>query len=186
MFYLLWAFINTALAIYFIAICLKATKLIRENFGRFTSIIFVVGLLSFAGCFTNKDNKGSNSNGSRTWNFASEDTLSKNGCSLLEVKLEDNLISEYNLQIDYGKDKQLKNNIPINAFSSTDGFTCATNWKPYLIIVDRTNDNEKFQYIIDGIVEWKLLGASIYTQHKSYNGFVFTDPFRKTKSSSFL
>jgi hypothetical protein len=183
MIYLLWGLLNIALAIYFIAICLKAIKLIRENFGGFTSVIFVAGLLSFSGCFNNNDNNIFNT---KTWNFASTDSLSKNGTSFLEVKLEDNLISEYDLNIVYGKSKQLQNNLPVSAYSTVTGFTSGTNWKPVSISVERTNDNEEFQYTVDGIVEWKLLGVTIYTQSKTYNGFAFTDPFKKAKNSSSL
>lgn len=179
LFYLLWVLLNAALAIYFIAICFKAIKLIRENFGQFASVIFVVGLLSFAGCFNSNDNEGSNSNDSKTWSFISDDSLIKNQTILLEIELKNNLISKYNLEIIYGKDKQLKNNIPISAYSTTEGLTCAKNWKPINIIVERTNNNNKFQYSVYTIVAWKLLGSTVYTQGKNYEGFVYIDSFSK-------
>lgn len=36
--------------------------------------------------------------------------------------------------------------------------------EPISITVNRTEDNNKFQYFVNGVVEWKLLGATIYSQ----------------------
>lgn len=187
MLYLLWGLLNIALLVYFIAICFKATKLIRANYGLLTSIIFAFGLLSFISSSNDdNNNKEPNSNQVKTWRFISEDSLGKSGTLFLNVELESNLISSYELGINCREDKQLKNTIPVSAYSTTDGFIFGTNWKPLYIMVKRTNDNGKFQYSVQGVVKWKLLGATIYTQNKSFNGFVFTDPFKKAKSSSSL
>ena len=173
--YLLWGLLNIGLFLFFIVICFKATKLIREKIGLFASIIFVFGLLSFVGHSNNdNDNKEPNSNQIKTWKFTSEDSLNRNATYLLDVNLEKTLVSKYDLGIKYGKDKQGEINIPINAYSSTTGFISGTNWKPILILVNRTNDNNKFEYFVDGVVEWKLLGATIYFQLKEYKGIALT------------
>src|SRR4029078_803452 len=103
-----------------------------------------------------------NANQIKTWNFISEDSLDKSKSFFLEVELESNLISRYKLGINCGEDKQLKNNIPVSAYATTEGFIFGTNWKPFHIMVKRTNDNSKFQYSVQGAVEWKLLGATVY------------------------
>ena len=84
-----------------------------------------------------------------------------------------NLISKYQLDVIYGKDKKGMN-CPVSAFSSTNGFILGTNWKAESIMVSKTNDNQKFQYIVNGIVEWHLLGITIYTQAKTYKGTIST------------
>ena len=44
---LIWGLINIAILIYFVIICFKSTKVIKEKLGIFASLIFVLGLLSF-------------------------------------------------------------------------------------------------------------------------------------------
>ncbi|MEP7318285.1 MAG: hypothetical protein ABI921_06080 [Panacibacter sp.] len=173
--YLLWGLLNIGLFLFFIVICFKATKLIREKVGLFASIIFVFGLLSFVGHTNNdKDNKEPKSNQIKTWKFISEDSLKNNDTYLLDIDLEKTLVSKYELGIKYGKDKQKQINIPISAYSSTTGFISGTNWKPVSIIINKTNENNKFEYSVDGIVEWKLLGATIYSQLKEYKGIALS------------
>lgn len=175
MIYLLWGLLNVGLFLFFILICFKATKLIREKVGLFASIIFVFGLLSFAVKSNEGDsNKEPNSDQIKTWKFISEDSLKSNESYLLNIVLEKTWISTYNLGIKYGKDKEGHLNIPVSAYSLTTGLSSGTNWKPVSIIVIQTNDNHKFQYIVDGIVEWKLLGAKIYSQSKHYKGIALT------------
>ena len=170
MIYLLWALINLALIIYFLSICIKAIKLVRQELGLFATVIFVIGLLSFCG-HNNDKNKNSNSNQTKNWTFTSSDSLSQDMSSLLDVKLQDNLISKYEITIDYGKDKN-NINVPISAFPSTNGFTAGTEWKPISISVYKTNDNTKFQYYVAGYIEWNLLGVNVYTQNKMFEGTV--------------
>lgn len=173
--YLLWGLLNIGLFLFFIVICLKATKLIREKIGLFASIIFAFGLLSFIGhSNSGNDNKEPNSNQIKTWKFISEDSLKNNDSYFLDIDLEKTLVSNYYLGIKYVKDKSRQINIPISAYSSTTGFISGTNWKPVSIIANRTNDNNKFEYFVNGVVEWKLLGATIYSQLKEYKGIALT------------
>ncbi len=106
MIYLLWSLINVGLFIFFIVVCFKATKLIRENVGLFASIIFVFGLLSFIGQSNNdSDNKELNSNQIKSWKFNSEDSLNNAESYFLDIDLEKNLVSEFNLGIKYLRKK---------------------------------------------------------------------------------
>ena len=159
------------LFVFFIAISFKATKLVRENMGIIASIIFVFGLLSFVGNSSYRnENKEPNSNHIKTWKYISEDSLKSNSTNYVHVNLEHTLISDYYLGITYGKDKQGQINIPISAYSSTNGLISGRIWKPLNIMVNNTNDNNKFAYSVVGNVEWKLLGATIYSQWKVCNG----------------
>ena len=169
MLYLLWSLLNIGLFIFFVFICFNATILLREKLGIFASIIFVFGLLSFIGN-PNNDNKEPNSNQIKTWKFISEDSLKSTESYFLSIDLENSLVSKYTLGIKYGKDKQGQNNIPISSYSSTTGLISGINWKPVSIIVNRTNDNNKFDYSVYGVIEWKLLGAKLYSQPRNYKG----------------
>lgn len=171
MVYLLWALLNVGLFIFFIVICFNATKLIKEKFGFLTSIVFVFGLLSFIGRpNVDKDNTEPNSNQIKTWKFNSMDSLDKGSNIFIDIDLEKTLISKYSLGIGYGKDKQLQNNIPVSANTRTTGFESGTSWKPISIIINRTDDNQKFQYEVDGTIKWNLLGMTIYSQPKTWKG----------------
>ena len=92
----------------------------------------------------------------------------------MNIDLEKTLVSNYDLGIKYGKDKDDQISIPISAYSSTSGFISGTNWKPISISINRMDDNSKFEYYVSGVVEWKLLGATIYSQLKEYKGIVST------------
>lgn len=171
MLYLLWGLLNIGLFIYFIFICFNATKFIRGKLGIVASIVFVFGLLSFIGNSNfDSDNKEQGLNQVKTWQFISPDSLDKSSVVFLQIDFEKTLISKYCLGIQYGKDKQLKNNIPISAVTWTTGFESGTSWKPISIIVTRTDDNGKFEYEIEGMVKWKLLGLTIYDQTKTWKG----------------
>jgi hypothetical protein len=175
MLYLLWGLLNIGLFLFFIVICFRATKLIRQNVGLLASIVFVFGLLSFIGhSNNNNDNKEPNSNQTKTWTFTSDDSLSRYPTSSEFIVLEKTFISKYYLFIQYANDKNGQVTIPVSASSITNGFISGTNWKPTSIVINRIDDNNKFQYFVRGVVEWKLLGATIYSQLKEYNGIVPT------------
>ncbi len=175
MIYLLWGLINIGLFLFFIVVCFKATKLVREKNGLFATIIFVFGLLSFIGHSSDdNENKEPNSNQIKTWKFANEDSLKVNGTDLLHIDLEKTLVSKYELGLKYGKDKERNLVIPISAYSSTTGFISGTNWKPFSITINPTNDKNKFEYRVLGTVEWKILGAAFYFEPKDYTGFLVT------------
>lgn len=171
MLYLLWSLLNIGLFICFVFICFNATKLLRAKSGIFASVIFVFGLLSFIGN-PNNENKEPNSNQIKSWDFISKDSVNNNESYFVSVDLENTLVSKYTLGIQYGKDMLGQNNIPISSYSSTTGLISGLNWKPVSIIVNRTNDNNKFDYSVYGVIEWKLLGAKLYSQPRNYKGSV--------------
>ncbi len=171
MLHLFWLLLNIAIGIYFLLICFKATKLVREKIGLIATLILVFGLLSFIGNAKHQnDIKEPNANQMKTWKFATEDNLNNNDTYLMNIDLEKNSISTYYLAIKYGKTFQNKLNMPISAYSNSEGFGSSTKWTPNLIILNKTSDNNKFEYNVSGIVEWKLLGFTIYTESKNYKG----------------
>ena len=172
MIYLLWGLINIGLFLFFIVLCFRATKFVRAKVGLFGAIIFAFGLLSFMGNSNyGNDNKEPNSNHIKTWEYTLDEvSLDRSTFYKLVINLEENLVSKYYLKILYGKDKSGDYTIPIGAHSLRDGFVSGTNWKPVDIMVNRTNDKKNFEYIVDGVLEWKLLGATIYSQSKTYKG----------------
>jgi len=134
--------------------------------GGFTAIVFVLGLLSFVSNSDTNTNKEPNSNKIKTWNFNTDDDLTRKTYSQT-IDLEKTLISKNTLGITYGKKDQA--NLPISAYSITSGFTSGRSWSPLTIIVNPTKDN-RLSYFVSGVLEWKLLGATLYTQTNNYKG----------------
>ncbi len=171
MMYLIWGLLNIGLLIYFLTICLKATKLIRDKIGLFAAIIFVIGFLSMCNhTSTNKNNK-TNTTNNDTWTFNSIDSLNNQTTTFQREELEKNLISKYFLEITYGKDKNEKY-IPISAYISTNGFKLGTNLNAISITINKTEDNKGFKYIVVGTEDWNLLGTTIYTRIKTFKGII--------------
>jgi hypothetical protein len=172
---LIWGLLNIALFIYFISICFKATRFIRERMGTLASIIFVLGLLSFSSrSLKNDENKEPNTNQYKKWKFTPQDSLS--GVSSTDVRLEKTMVLNYNLSITYGTDKRSNSCIPISACSFNTGFISGISWKPIIIKVDTTPVINKLRYFVDGTVDWTLLGLTLYSQPKEYNGTLFVTP----------
>ncbi|MEO6232773.1 MAG: hypothetical protein ABJB11_17115 [Ferruginibacter sp.] len=171
MLYLLWALLNIGLIIYFVIVYVKAIKLIRENIGIVAAFIFVLALLSFISRSDgDKDNLEPGSNQVKTWKFNSSDSLDKGSNAVITTEMEKTLISTYSLGISYGKDSSLKYNIPVSANTWTTGFVGGTSWKPLSISVNRTDNNQQFEYEVNGTVKWSLLGLTVYDQFKKWKG----------------
>ena len=173
MIYLIWGIFNLGLFFYFIYICFKVPKLIKEKIGLFAAIFFVLGLLSFISQPKNEKFGSKLENGQNNeWKFNENDSLEGYSKYVRNITLEKTLISNFTIGIEYGQSKHSKLYIPRSANSSMTGFISGIKWNPTAISVKTTNDNNRFQYFVDGIIEWKLLGATIYTQLKTYNGYV--------------
>jgi len=172
---LIWTLLNNGLLMFFIVISYKATKIIRVNIGLFASFIFVLGLLSFM-VNSNIENDKNEPNFSpiKCWKLVTDDSLKRNETYILNIDMENTFISKYKLGIKYCKDNSGQKIIPIEAFTSTTGFCCGTYWKPKSVIFNRTIDNNKLRYIVNGVVEWKLFSSTIFYQYKNYTGIVFT------------
>ncbi len=72
--------------------------------------------------------------------------------------------------INSSKEITSQKNTPINAYSGTTGLVMGTKWKSQNINVLKTANDNKFKYVVYGVIEWKLLGATLYTQTKVYEG----------------
>lgn len=171
MLYIIWALLNLALTLAFLAACYKLIKRLKEKIGLALSIVFVFGLLSSSSHDDVEiDNKEPGTNSYRKWEFHSSDSLLQNSTTFLDIPFEKTPFSKYELSITYGQDKNTRMNVPVNAYSFTSGLTWGTYWHPVVISLNETGDNKKFEYQVKGIIKWKLLGATLYSQAKTYNG----------------
>jgi hypothetical protein len=169
--HLIWGLLNLSLFIYFIITSFKLVKVAKKQIGGFATIVFVFGLLSFVGGSKSDSNTAKFSQ-SEMFKFALEDSLEQNSGKFSHIVIANHLVTKYDLGLNYGKEVASKNNTPISAYSSTIGLVMGTKWKPLNINILKTIENNKFRYVVYGIVEWKLLGATLYTQSKVYQGIV--------------
>ena len=165
---LIWGILNIAILIYFIIICFKATKIIRENIGKMASVIFVLGLLSFIGKSTEENTK------TKSFNLQSiNETIEKNNFNgntySREKQLDNNLISNINISILFGENKNEKK--LLNANVNRTGFVSGTDWKTKNINVSKLKRNT-YQYNITGTIDWRILGIKLYTELKEFEGTI--------------
>lgn len=167
--HLFWGLLNLSLIIYFIITCFKLVKVAKNQIGGFAAIVFVFGLLSFVGGSKTDINENKLSK-TKTFNFALGDSLEQNSVKFAHFILEDQIVTKYDLALNYGKIPHSEINTPISAYSGTTGLVIGTHWKPIKISVLKTSDKDTFKYLVYGILEWKLLGVRLYTQSKIYEG----------------
>lgn len=161
---LIWSALNIALLVYFIVICFRAARLLREHSGLFASLLFGLGLLSFIGQ-SGKDKKAQSSVVKQ--GFVARDRLNPASVRSHDIALEKSLGSSIDLTILYGKDSTGKT-VPIDAFSRRNGFVGGLEWVPDRIQVKPTADGDDFNYTVVGTLHWKLLSATVYSQRKRY------------------
>jgi hypothetical protein len=166
---LIWGILNITILIYFIIICFKSTKIIREKLGAFAVLIFVFGLLSFIGAPNDENPKIKIFD---LQNQTKEAKLNrfKGNTYLLRRKLDDNLMTKIELSISFGENENGKN--LLTAYTSRTGFVSGTNWKTENISVEKSKTENKCFYNISGILEWRLLGLKIYSEPKDFDGEV--------------
>ena len=170
MLYLLWGLINLALMIGFIVVCFKATRLVKSNIGKPAALLFSVGLLSFLAVPDSQPNTA-------YVDLSLPETPVANSTSNeimnpLHVRLQDNLVSHFDLYIVYGRKSPDFINEPVRAYSSGIGMACGINWMPSHYLVEKTPGNKEFTYSITGVIEWKILRFTVFSQQKSYDGRV--------------
>ena len=172
MLHLLWALVYIGVFVIFVSTCFRATRLIREKYGMLLAVIFAIGLLSFVGAGTNDADGEAGKRKTGSWNLADHDNhLAGQRTGIVDIMLDENLINKTRLTISYTKSPEGIAS-PYEGSIVTLGFIAGTRWRPILIDVKKTDEDNKFSYRVRGILEWKLLSATIYSQMKSAEGFV--------------
>jgi hypothetical protein len=163
---LLWGTLNIAILIYFLIICFKVTKIVRENLGIFATLIFVFGLMSFIG------NQKEENTENKIFNLQYETEKSEHnkfdGNTYLREKiLENNLMTDIHISISFGENSIEKK--LLTSYVYRNGFVSGTDWKTSNINVSKL-DNNNYQYNVTGTIDWKILGIKFYTELKEFNG----------------
>ncbi|RRB07503.1 hypothetical protein [Larkinella rosea] len=171
MLYLIWTLVNIGLFVYFIFLCAQSARLLKEKTGFYASVIFVFGLVSLA---VNSGRKTSIFKGNpdeRTWKLVEKKEIIPNSIRFSEQAIDDNMLFSILLRVENGTEKTTAKTIPVEAHSFVIGSITGYQWEPTLISVNATN-GANYAYRVIGILHWKLLGISLYSQPKMYAGIV--------------
>lgn len=164
MIYLLWALLNIGLFLFFVVICIKATTLIKKQLGLLPSVVFAFALLSFTGGPGSQKVK-------EQFDLKADNNAKKTRYSNGEAiaHLDHNMIFSIELIINYNKGGDYIIT-PISARPVMNGLIAGHIWKAGNIRA--TADGKVINYVVDGSIDWKLLGFNVYTEHERYTGHI--------------
>lgn len=155
MIYFLWSVLNLAALVWFLFICFGALKLIKENFGLASTIIFVVSCLSFI--------KGNISNKHEELLLDPE----VKGQTLETENIQKELFFNLDLHYTYSKDSLAKE---IRTTTTKNGLVIGHGWNNTLI---RTYFKDgALLYNVKGTHDWQLLGLTLYSMPEELEGTV--------------
>ncbi len=164
---LIWGILNGFLLIYFIIVCFKSVKIIKEKIGLLASFIFVIGLLSF---ITKPDEKQIAKKNIEILNETNPNKAFNGNSYSRFVTLENRISSKIELRILCGEKKSDKELIILDADCNRTGFISGTNWNAKTIDVNKEKDKNFCKYNVSGIMEWKILGLTIFSEAKDFSG----------------
>ena len=170
MLHLLWSILNIGIFIFFIAVSVRATKLVREKMGVFAAIVLVFGLLSFISRKADAPNLEPGGSSLGTWRFVSDISAYTNDIKKINIVFDNNIISKSVVTVVYNKDPQSGLYKPLEANTHINGLVAGTRWIPLSVQVSPTAVPKEFTYEVIGVVEWKLLGTTIISQAKEWTG----------------
>lgn len=170
MLYILWSILNIGLFIYFIVICFRATKWIREKWGFLTALFFVFGFLSFVSHESEKQDQFNHpkTNGNY-YIFHPKDHLEINSEHMHDAKLFVTPFFDLYLNINIAKDSTTKENVVTVANVSTEGLVGSHVWQTKDMRFD-VNTNGNIHYSIAGALQWQLFGKAIFSENKIFEG----------------
>ena len=163
---LLWGILNIAILIYFIIICFKAIKIVRDNLGGIATLVFVMGLLSFISKPNEENNKV------KTFKIKDESIIkgvekSNRNVFSQEIVLEKELASTIRATITFKEyDQKIR---LLNAYAYRSVFVSGIDWKASNVDITKNTDNS-YNYQITGTKDWRILGLRVYTQFKIFKG----------------
>ncbi|MFD1140313.1 hypothetical protein ACFQ4C_04305 [Larkinella insperata] len=168
---LFWTLLNIGLIIFFLVICFRATKLIREKMGLFAAVIFVVGLLSASSSRVSnvRENKQT-----KTFGVDAGSNLLPAPHRVGRSTLDENWVNRIELMVETGTDSTSGQAVVISANTYLSGLISGYIWEPRLVSVKATKDHA-IAYGVSGTIHWKLLGVTVYDESKYLSGTLETN-----------
>lgn len=164
MIHLIWSIINGIIIIYFfyliIGFIAKGKKIFKPKFKTISISIMIIGIVQII--YASDSEKNSNRI-SITKNYNK-----KNNSEIKQVILEDNLTFDINMLVKYSIEQNKY--IPIESNSFLTGLVSGYVWEFKSINTNSLSLNGKAEFIANGILKWNLLGITVYSESKTFNG----------------
>lgn len=172
MLYLFWALLNIGLFIYFLIICFRVTRLLRERLGLLAASVFIFGLLSFGSNTASGANQLNTRNNFETtsWSPGAKESIANNSTFPASQLLQKTLITKLTLHLSYGRHTETGKTIVTSGYSGLTGLVSGTTWHPVACAVYPTEDADIFRYQVSGMMKWQLLGLTLVTENKNFSG----------------
>lgn len=151
---LLWSLLNLGILVWFLLIVFSVLKWVMKNLGMLSTVVFIVGILSFIrSTVVNNQSQG---------NQLKENEIV--GTKSLEKSLF------YNLDLLYVYKKDSVYNAPLAGKVLKSGTVIGHEWAPGLTEVNLSNGVMNFDVVGDH--QWKLLGLTLYSQPQRFKGTI--------------
>lgn len=171
--YMLWTLINFAVAIFFLLICFRAVKLVREKIGTFAAFLFVIGLFAFVRKQDKETGPLVAKRDDHTHFVPIQNSVYiQPNLDHIKHTLADYVGTDLNMEVSFSKGTDgISTQVQEMSFFF-EGFVGGHNWEPISAKITLLNTKEALEYDIDGILNWNLLGINIYSQAKHFSGSV--------------
>jgi hypothetical protein len=163
---LIWGILNISIFIYFIIICFKAVKIVRENLGGISTLILVIGLMSFIVKPNNETNKIKTFNIKDNSMVKGEEKIDGhvfNEEIILEEKFATTVIASISFK-EYDQQIRL-----LKTYTMMTGFVSGIDWKASRVDITKNIDSS-YNYEVIGTKDWSILGIKVYTQSNVFKG----------------
>ncbi|KIC94373.1 hypothetical protein OI18_12185 [Flavihumibacter solisilvae] len=159
--YLGWSIIHAAFFIFWLVLFFLGARLVRKQYGTWLYAVMIAGIV---GLFVGGGGQ------------YRRDSAQKSSASE-QVFLED--FSVFSLLLNTYFDRDSANAIqPVHQDVIMNGLISGFIWQTQRIdLKPAANDGNRFTYNVSGSLKWKLLGLTVFTEAKTYRGFI-TAPYR--------
>lgn len=174
MLYVLWSILNIGLFIYFVFLCIKAIKYIRNAHGLGNAIFFLCALFlpTIFSVFRIQSPDKSSTQDEKSFFFTDEKMIIPNSTRSTKASLYKTPISRYDLAIILGANKSTNEIVPVLSYVRSVGFLGGTIWKTRNISVNRKREIDSFKYTVEGAIEWQFWGIPLWSEKKYFEGSV--------------
>ena len=166
MIHLIWSIINGMIAFCFLYLIVgfiaKGKQIFKPQFKVISILIMVIGIVQIF--------SASNSEKSTNRITINDNYNKQNNSKVKKATLEDNLTFDINMHVKYSVEKN--EFIPIKSNSFLTGFVSGYVWEFKSIQTNNYKPNEKAAFIANGILKWNLFGINIYSESKTFSGFI--------------
>ncbi|MCP9765581.1 hypothetical protein EGI31_21810 [Lacihabitans soyangensis] len=161
-----WSLLNIGLFLYFIFVGFKVILLGIKHLSGFALVVFIFGLLSFM-TSPKKHKKNIVSINQENRKVVTGSNLPQ-GSGLKRIELENGLLTQIHLNVlvsDKGNGQ-----VELTDYSGLVGLVSGLNWQVQNVEYKTVNNHNMLKYTVHGILQWKLLGMTVYSQLKVYEG----------------